>query len=97
MLTAFKELLPRLFNYKRGNRFVVIRLEDGAVRQYAKAIKQQDNGWDCGPIVVSNISDYLKNPLRENKDFAQQQTPLYTIGACNELNHDDKVVRPPDC
>lgn len=41
-----------------------------------KVIDQQgrgENGVDCGPIVLSNIRDYVNNPGVSNKDFAYRK------------------------
>jgi hypothetical protein len=58
-----------------------------------KKIDQQGrgrNGWDCGPIVFSNATDYLDSGV-ENEQFAEENPP-YRISKINCPRHEEQLV-----
>ena len=60
------------------------------ILQHNNAIDQQgqgQNGWDCGPITVSNIKDYTSHYVANNN-----LTEInYTVGSHDRENHDDII------
>ena len=46
--------------------------KDVVINQITKSLNQQglgENGWDCGPIAVQNVEDYLINFNIMNENF----------------------------
>jgi hypothetical protein len=65
----------------KENNVVGFDLRRTSITEKAKAIEQQQRGinsWDCGPIVVSNIRDYILNLVTENSYFSQYSIPKFT-------------------
>ena len=60
------------------------------ILQHNNAVDQQgngQNGWDCGPITVSNIKDYISHYVSNNN-----LTEInYTVGSHDRENHDDSI------
>ena len=65
-----------------------ISLDD--VLQVDKASDQQgkgSNAWDCGPIIMSNIIDYIKHSSTENISFNS-----YSICDRSQINHEKQMI-----
>ena len=45
------------------------------------------NAWDCGPIIMSNIIDYIKNPTIENTRFS-----TYSISDSSHTAHEQQMI-----
>jgi DNA polymerase III delta prime subunit len=57
------------------------------IQEFDKGIDQQGSGrndWDCGPIVFSNLVDYIQT-------FKGNQLLTYSIGAHNAENHGEQI------
>ncbi|KIE05172.1 hypothetical protein NF27_EO00030, partial [Candidatus Jidaibacter acanthamoeba] len=64
-----------------------------AVEEVEKVIDQQGrglNGYDCGPIVFSNIADYA-NTNEPNESFTKTNMHAYTIGEFSEQLHNQNM------
>ncbi|MCD6047367.1 MAG: hypothetical protein K0S08_1014 [Gammaproteobacteria bacterium] len=59
-----------------------------------KQINQQgdDNSWDCGPIIVSNIRDYVEQAQLSNAAFAADASPPYSIAEASQAGHAEKML-----
>jgi hypothetical protein len=51
----------------------------------------EGNGYDCGPIIFSNITNYA-NPAIANIDFIQDSR-CYTVSLSSDANHEQQMVR----
>ncbi|MBA8667808.1 ankyrin repeat domain-containing protein [Holosporaceae bacterium 'Namur'] len=63
------------------------------VKEVEKTIDQQGkglNGYDCGPIVFSNISDYADSG-KSNSEFTKISQHMYTIGEYSEKLHNQNM------
>ena len=63
---------------------------------YFKVIDQQgriSNFYDCGPIVFSNIRDYIRHNDIENQRFSQQDDYYYTIKLYSDPIHEHSTQR----
>ncbi|KIE05158.1 hypothetical protein NF27_ER00010 [Candidatus Jidaibacter acanthamoeba] len=63
------------------------------VEEVEKIIDQQGrgvNGYDCGPIVFSNINDYAISS-KSNKEFIRADKHAYTIGEYSEKLHNQNM------
>lgn len=71
----------------------VFILSAESINERDKVTAQQplgENSWDCGPITVSNIRDYIKHFAIENSHFTRQH---YTVPEFSKLsNYDLKIV-----
>ena len=64
--------------------------ENVNISQEENIIDQQgrgQNGWDCGPITVSNIKDYISHYVANSNLTGIN----YTVGRYDEENHEDTV------
>lgn len=65
-------------------------LNTESITEVDKVIDQQglaNNAWDCGPIIISNIVDYIKNFNIRNTNFKE-----YSIKAKSDINHEQQIV-----
>ncbi|MBA8667594.1 ankyrin repeat domain-containing protein [Holosporaceae bacterium 'Namur'] len=77
-----------------------IEIEVEEVEEVEKVIDQQGkglNGYDCGPIIFSNISDYI-DITKSNQEFTKTSKHAYTIGEFSEQlhNQDIRILRRND-
>jgi len=67
-------------------------LTGASITEITKVIEQQqkgENSWDCGPIAVSNIRDYVINLVTENVYFSQYSIPSFI----DSIDYEEKLVR----
>ncbi|MDF3048244.1 MAG: hypothetical protein K0R73_1362 [Candidatus Midichloriaceae bacterium] len=81
ILISIKEHLPKLFEPQTTN----IKFSE-----VYKKVNQQgnDNGYDCGPIVFSNIEDYCNNS-KTNSEF---ENGNLTISEATEDDHEKEMI-----
>jgi tetratricopeptide (TPR) repeat protein len=63
-------------------------LKKSAIQQEEKKIDQQgstNNDWDCGPIVFSNLADYIQT-------IGDSAVVKYSIGAYDDENHAEQLL-----
>ncbi len=61
-----------------------------SITEVDKTLDQQglgSNAWDCGPIIISNILDYIKNVNIKNTHFKE-----YSIKAISDINHEQQLI-----
>ena len=66
------------------------RLSLDNIVQVDKPLDQQgkgNNAWDCGPIIMSNIIDYIRHSTTENSSFYE-----YSISNSSQENHERQMI-----
>jgi hypothetical protein len=48
---------------------------------FVKALIQQNNSWDCGPIAAQNAEDYIRLCDRSNAEICSNESEFYTLKA----------------
>lgn len=85
LLSTLKQVIEKLIQIQTKDHSFQLLDED--IEQNKRVINQQgnDNGYDCGPIIFSNINDYTDHNATNQ---ALSQNDGITIGSYNELRHE---------
>ncbi len=95
---SIKDKITKLIKKQCGD---VVQLEDihdfiNDDNDYFKVVDQQgrlSNFYDCGPIVFSNVRDYIENNNIENQKFSLRDDHYYTIKLYNDRSHEQILQR----